>query len=178
MNDLTRWLAFFSQTGSEINEVSKKLGRYPDVCFTNKASTDGINKELLEHTNISFTCKKPVADDYFNYIGRAENTLVTLNGWLRIVPGAVCDRYRIFNGHPGFIAKYPELKGKDPQQKAIDLKLPTSGCIIHRVTSEVDSGEVVLAHEIPISRLTPDEVFTVLHDLSVNLWVKFLYKNL
>lgn len=178
MSKNTRWLAFFSQTGSEINAVSKQLGRYPDACFTNKESTDGINKELIDHTHISFTCSKPVAEDYFNYIGKSFNTVVTLNGWLRIIPAAVCDRYYIFNGHPGFITKYPQLKGRDPQQKAIDLKLPTSGCIIHRVTSEVDGGEILSAQEIPISHLEPDMIFAKLHELSVGMWTQFLYSKI
>ena len=46
-----------------------------------------------------------------------DNTLITLNGWLRIVPPDKCAKYNIYNGHPGLITKYPELKGKDPQQR-------------------------------------------------------------
>ena len=80
----------------------------------------------------------------------------------------------MWNGHPGLITKYPELKGKDPQQKAIALGLKSSGCIIHRVTPEVDSGEIVASKEIQIENLEPADVFSKLHETSVNLWVEFL----
>ena len=41
-------------------------------------------------------------------------------------PGEVCEKRNIYNGHPGLITQYPQLKGKDPQQKAIDLGLEYS----------------------------------------------------
>ena len=44
------WVAFFSQTGSEINNLSKSLGIYPDVIATNKQDMTGINEELIKLT--------------------------------------------------------------------------------------------------------------------------------
>jgi folate-dependent phosphoribosylglycinamide formyltransferase PurN len=56
------------------------------------------------------------------------DAIVTLHGWLRVIPAYVCERSRIYNGHPGLITKYPELKGKDPQVRAFikEGKYPTS----------------------------------------------------
>ena len=31
-----KWVAFFSQTGTEIVNISKKINRYPDLIVTNK----------------------------------------------------------------------------------------------------------------------------------------------
>ena len=83
----------------------------------------------------------------------------------------------MYNGHPGLITKYPELKGKDPQQKAWDLDLPTSGCVIHKVIAGVDEGPVMRDVEVSIRNLTMDQTFQALHKASVKLWVNFLRRH-
>ena len=32
----TRWITFFSQTGSEIADLSEEMGRWPDIIITNE----------------------------------------------------------------------------------------------------------------------------------------------
>ena len=38
------WITFFSQTGTEIYDLSNALGVYPDCVIHNKHNTDGVNK--------------------------------------------------------------------------------------------------------------------------------------
>jgi folate-dependent phosphoribosylglycinamide formyltransferase PurN len=83
----------------------------------------------------------------------------------------------MYNGHPGLNTRYPELKGKDPQKKAWDLNLDTSGCVIHQVTAGVDEGPIARVKEIPIRNLSLEELYTDLHELSVDLWCKFLRRH-
>ena len=168
-----KWIALFSQTGSEICEVSKEIGRWPDWVVTNKENWDDINPELIDHTIISYVPDRPDASHYKAYL-RKHDTIITLNGWLRIVPPEICDEYEIYNGHPGLITTYPELKGKDPQQKAFDLKMEYGGCVIHDVVSEVDAGKILAERTIPIKDLSLDKVYSALHNVSVHLWVDFL----
>ena len=171
------WVALFSQTGSEIHEVSEKVGRYPDMILCNKQDDfESINSNLIGKASIIFTDKVPTVDQYLQYI--PEDALVTMHGWLRIVPGEVCDKRNIYNGHPGLITKYPELKGKDPQLKAFKLELETSGCIIHKAIAEVDSGNIILEKEVPIKDMWLAQVIDKLHDTSVELWCEFLTDNL
>lgn len=167
-----KWIALFSQTGSEILEVSRRLNRFPDKIITNNQDWDTINSELINSARIEYVEKKPTIERYLELI--PEDTLTTLHGWLRIIPGDVCDGRRIVNGHPGLITEFPELKGKDPQQKAIDLGLEYSGCVIHEVVAEVDSGFITGAQKVVIKDLPADDVFEKLHDASIDLWVNFL----
>ena len=171
-----KWIALFSQTGSEIYEVSKKLGRFPDHVITNKQTWDGINQDLVDHTVICYTDEKPTIDQYNGFL--REDAIITLNGWLRIVPPEVCDKYKIYNGHPGLITEHPELKGKDPQEKAFNLGHENGGCVIHEVISEVDAGEILSEGSIPIKGLTLDDVYVKLHKVSVQLWADFLKEKL
>jgi folate-dependent phosphoribosylglycinamide formyltransferase PurN len=168
------WVALFSQTGSEIHGVSEKIGRYPDMILCNKQDDfESINSNLIGKSSITFTDKVPTVDQYLQHI--PEDALVTMHGWLRIVPGEVCEKRTIYNGHPGLITEYPQLKGKDPQQKAIDLGLEYSGCILHKATAELDGGPIVdVSDKVMVEGRTTDEVFSGLHEASVNMWVKFL----
>lgn len=172
-----KWVAFFSQSGSEIVEISERLGVYPDVVITNQQDQSKINKKINK-TALIHVPSTPSADVYRSVLGDASDKIVTLNGWLRIIPSAICDEYTMYNGHPGLITKYPELKGKDPQKKAVHLSLPTSGAVIHEVTSVLDGGTVLASDEISIEDLDTNEVISRLHKISVNLWVTFLKQKL
>jgi folate-dependent phosphoribosylglycinamide formyltransferase PurN len=177
-----RLVSLFSQTGSEILEVSKKLGRFPDVIITNN-SIDKINTELLDHTEFSTNNSvlrlvplNPSIDDYLDLFDKDD--LITLHGWLKIVPKSICEQYTIYNGHPGLITIYPFLKGKDPQKKAFDLKLNASGCVIHKVSPEVDAGEILKTRVVDIKDLDLNTTISTLHKASVELWCEFLKDKL
>lgn len=170
-----KWVALFSQTGSEILEISKRLGRFPDRVITNSQSIDKVNPELVDSTTIWYCSKVPTVEEYLSHLPK--DALITLHGWLRIIPGEVCENRNVVNGHPGLITLYPELKGKDPQEKAFKLKHETGGCVIHKAIEEVDAGSIMSEGVIPLTGLTLDEVYKNLHDLSVDLWVEYLTKG-
>ena len=179
---MAKWVTFFSQTGNEIAEVSKKIGRWPDLIITNERPSHlrTINRDVLSH-NIIMLPNKPTVEDYRRVLSEelyGKDYVISLHGWLRIMPTEIIKEYPVmYNGHPGLINKYPELKGKDPQKKAWDLNLPTSGCVIHRVTEEVDGGSIMRSDEISIRNLDMDKMFEKLHDLSIQQWVNFLRRH-
>lgn len=163
-----RWIALFSQTGSELVQISDKLGYKPHVCLTNNMNYDGSlsvrkdnHKGLMEW--LKFHC--------------TENDIITLHGYLRIIPEDIVN-LRIFNGHPGLITKHPELKGKDPQKKALQLNLSETGVIIHRVDKDVDSGPILLSKSY---RMRGDETEEILinrlREYSIDMWSDFLWER-
>lgn len=182
------WKAFFSQSGSEIYEISTRIGRFPDAIITNKnpEDMDKINPDLLERAfdRFIFIPQKPTIEEYKEAIRRAD--MVTLHGFLRILPPDICSRYRIFNGHPGLITKFPELKGKDPQKKVwINHKTTPykfHGHVIHKVVPEVDAGEIVSAKQFYSDNIYNefnglDEYIKYLHRLAIENWVEFVKKQ-
>jgi hypothetical protein len=188
------WIAFFTKTGSEIAEVANRLNRWPDYIVTNRAPDGkGIHPDLLEH-QIDYIPNNPSVADYIKLLADkydlmyqsdsysfnlywSKEVIVTLHGYMRILPPAICEAGNIYNGHPGLITKYPELKGKDPQHKAWVNAYKTSGCVIHKVTPTVDDGEVLAEIEVPING-TLDDVISTLHKNSIDLWENFLRDKL
>lgn len=171
------WIAFFSQTGSEIANISEALGRYPDLIITNKdpEKCQDVDQRIDRLYHIS---RKPSVEEYEEILSGFENPIITLHGYLRILPEEICKKYEIYNGHPGLITEYPELKGKDPQLRAFEGKYEQAGAVLHKVIPEVDEGEVIDESKFSSKDLTLDELFRILKEVSLNMWCKFLKKVL
>lgn len=173
------WIAFFSQTGGEIADIANSIGRWPDVIITNERPEHlRTIDERIEKQGYFTWANKPSEEDYISQFEKYSNLLVTLHGWLRIVPPYVCERTEIYNGHPGLITEYPELKGKDPQEKAFNLKHEQIGCVLHRVTAGVDEGRIIAEERTNAWKLELDDIFRILKDRSLYLWTDFLKKVL
>jgi folate-dependent phosphoribosylglycinamide formyltransferase PurN len=172
------WITFFSQTGSEIYNLSKKLHRSPDLIITNKQSLEEVNQNLVTEygTKILQISKSPSIEEYLQHI--PENSFVTLHGWLKIIPAEICEKYEIYNLHPANLLLHPHLKGKDPQIRAVLEGLKWSGNTIHRCTAELDSGVIKEYSTVLIEGITESEVFEKLHKDATNLWFTFLNKHL
>ena len=175
----TKWIAFFSQTGSEIADIADSIKRWPDVIITNDRPEHlrTVDERIAKQGYFTWS-NKPTEDEYIELLEAYPDALVTLHGWLRIVPEYVCERSKIYNGHPGLITKYPELKGKDPQVKAFELKHEVIGCVLHKVTAGVDEGKVIAEERVNAFGLDLEDTFRILRDRSLYLWVNFLKKVL
>ena len=176
------WIAFFSQTGSEIADIIKSTGREPDLIVTNErpSALRTIDKRIKGGVMLP---NKPSLAEYREVLKDFDNPIITLHGWLRVVPSEICAEYEIYNGHPGLITEYPELKGKDPQQRAYfgiqTGKYRIAGAVIHKVVPEVDEGEILEQESFGIKdKLSLDELFRILKEVSLDMWVKFLKKVL
>ena len=168
-----KWITFFSQTGAEIADLSESIGRWPDLIITNQRPDHlrTIDPRIVEY-GYTEVPNKPTVSDLDAVL--QDNAVITLHGWLRIMPPVICDKYLIFNGHPGLITKYPELKGKDPQVKAHKLGHEVAGAVIHRVTAGVDEGKVIMEEYFNAMQLDLDGLFRILRDRSLYMWSNLL----
>ena len=188
-----KWVAFFSQTGSEIVNISKTIGQWPDVIVTNKQSRFGINDELLSvvESTINRYVTLPEFPKEIDYLKVADilgysildekwqdEVLITLHGYLRILPPDFTKSSNIFNGHPGAIHIHPELKGLNPQKKAWKENHIRVGCVIHKVIPELDDGPIVEKCLINNNFETFIDFVDALHVASSELWINFLNERL
>lgn len=177
------WITFFSQTGTEIYNLCKELNIYPDAIVTNRHNIEGVNKDLITLTTFReyklnrtvwfMLPDKPTLESYNNVISQYENPVITLHGYLRIIPKEICEKYEIYNLHPGLIDKYPSLKGFNPQERAFKEGYDIAGCVIHRVVPEVDAGEIIMSQGTSIKNKNLNEVYDTLHDTAFDLWKSF-----
>ena len=89
-----------------------------------------------------------------------EVDLIVMAGWMRIVGKELIDSFsdRIINIHPSLLPKY---KGLNAVQQALDSKDKTTGCTVHLVTEELDSGKILHQASVPIEE---DDTLDTLSD--------------
>lgn len=167
------WITFFSQTGSEIVDLTSWLNRKPNLIVFNGSEIPEKIKKL--NVPIKQLSKKPTIEEYKSVLPD-EDFVATFHGWLRIVPPEICKHYKgkLFNGHPGLITIYPELKGKDPQIRAFQGMYPVVGSIVHELTEELDGGAVLVQESVSVMYPTSlDSIYSLLRETSLKSWLKF-----
>lgn len=169
-----KWIALFSQTGSEIVALSDAIGRKPDLIVTNKElyNTE-LHPRIKSLGTIMYANHKRLME-YFENTNPydSESTIITLHGYLRIVSEPVCRKYNIYNGHPAAIDLYPELKGKDPQERTWENKenYKFIGSVVHEVIPTVDEGKIVKVVHFTNAATSIDDLYNTLKVASLSAW--------
>lgn len=172
------WIALFSHTGKEIEDICVALDTYPTIICTNNPGGSGKRNmctTLYLDTNSWDSAK------YRSIFETCNNPVITLHGWMKIIPSDICNEYEIYNGHPALINEYPQLKGKDMQLAVINEldKYPYIGSVIHKCTPEVDCGEILDVEKIHNFRVYDKRlIFDVLRNTSLLTWLRFLPEKL
>ena len=91
------WVAFFSQTGSEIANISEQLNRWPDLIIVNERNIERTIDSRLQNQNVKFVSNRPTTEELYDILSSYNNPIVTLHGWLRIMPPSICKSYDIYN---------------------------------------------------------------------------------
>ncbi len=169
---MPRWFAMFSQTGGELKSIMKNTGKCPDAILTNNLESKAF-KDMIQH--------RP--QELYNYLieSAQPGDMITLHGYLRVIPQDVLEQLKdvyIVNGHPAPIEDYPELKGKDPQERLIKGILAGEysclGATLHEVVAEVDAGKVIKAYAAAPLSNTYEGLWSELYQLSIELWTDFI----
>lgn len=167
------WIAMFTRSGKTLADVCERVGYWPDCVYTNNfkhldpriLQQPGLYR--LSHDNIM----KVLRNQYF------QGYLITLMGYLNIIPPNICKSYSIYNLHPANIKDYPEYKGKDPIERIFkDNRLEALGNVLHKVVSEVDSGEIVQVELYKAD--TIDDAYNMANEYAVKMWAKLLEMEL
>ena len=114
----------------QINSISKKK----IFNYKNFADTEKNISTLLKKEKIKFIC---------------------LAGFMKILSKDFIKKFdgKIINIHPSLLPKY---KGLNTHSRAIKNKDKFSGCTVHFVTEQLDSGKIILQKKVKI--LTKDNI--------------------
>ena len=172
------WYALYSQTGSEIHEICLATGLKPFLVLTDNRS-DPISRRG-NYTSVVCGSREVLEQRLLDWA--ASGDLITMHGYKRIVSPATVRALKargvkFLNGHPGAIDLYPELRGLDPQKRAIEAGYSTVGCVIHEVEPELDSGKILASEHIQV-RPYGAEVYEQLHYLMTQMWIKLFKEKL
>jgi formyltetrahydrofolate-dependent phosphoribosylglycinamide formyltransferase len=109
----------------------------------------------IPHVNI----KSANEDEIIQLFQAWRVDLIVLAGWMRIVSSKLIDAFpnRIINIHPSLLPKY---KGLNAVQQALDSDDLVTGCTVHYVTEELDSGAIICQAEVAIGHRDTLETLT------------------
>ena len=105
-------------------------------------------KKRAERLDIR-SCYSKDEDEIIALFNAYNVDLIVMAGWMRIVSKKFCEAFsgRIINLHPSLLPKY---KGLDAVERAIKAGETETGCSVHFVTEELDSGAIIKQQEVPI----------------------------
>ncbi len=115
----------------------------------------------------------PETEDEWKLL-RALNFDVAISlGFMRHIPSVFFKHTLTINVHPG---KLPCFKGKDPHLQALNAGAKQTAVTIHKVTEEIDCGEILVEVPVLISATdNPESLDSRLRYVSVYATAAFLH---
>lgn len=136
-----RWQARF---GARVAAVLSNKAAAQGLAW---AKEQGMATAALDHT--AYGSREAFDAALMAEIDRHNPTLVVLAGFMRILTPGFVQHYegRLVNIHPSLLPAFPGLK---THQRAIEMGCRFAGATVHRVTSELDHGEILAQAVVPV----------------------------
>ena len=119
----------------------------PDAFARQRAEKFGIPAILVNHRN--YKSRKALDLAIINILEQYNVDLVIMAGWMRIVTQVLIDAFpeRILNIHPSLL---PSFKGIHAIEQAFNYGVKVTGCTVHLLSLEVDSGKIIKQAAVPV----------------------------
>ena len=127
--------------------VACVVSNRPNASGLQIAAALGIPTQTIDHRQ--FESRDAFDAALQSCIDAYAPTLVVLAGFMRILTPGFVQHYagRLINIHPSLL---PAFTGLDTHQRAIDAGCQVAGTTVHRVTVDLDSGDLLGQAVVPI----------------------------
>jgi phosphoribosylglycinamide formyltransferase-1 len=154
----------FEAIAQAINEgrLNAKIGvliyNNPDAKVKERADRLNIPTVLLNHRD--YKTRKALDQAIVEVFQAHGVEWVVMAGWMRIITQELLNAYpqKVINIHPSIL---PSFKGINAVEQALSARVKVTGCTVHLVDLEVDSGEILIQAVVPI---LADDTADSLHD--------------
>ncbi len=139
-------------------QVQVLLYNNPGAKAAARADRWGIPSVLLNHRE--FDSREALDGAIVETLQQHGVEWVIMAGWMRIVTPVLINAFprRILNIHPSLL---PSFKGNRAVEQALAAGVKITGCTVHLVVPEVDSGDIIMQAAVPV---LPDDTLETLHD--------------
>lgn len=122
-------------------EIRAVISNRPDAYGLQRAEKAGITTHVLDHND--YPDRESFDQTMIRLIDSHQPALVILAGFMRILSDNFVNHYqdRMLNIHPSLL---PEFRGLNTHQRVLEAERNRHGVSIHYVTSELDSGPLVI----------------------------------
>lgn len=138
-------------------EIKLLISNNPNSKVLSKSSKLNIPFLLLNHRN--YSSRRIYDKEIVSIFSKLNIEGIVMAGWMRIVTSVLIDAYpnRIINIHPSLL---PSFRGVNAIDQALKAGVLISGCSVHIVKDEVDSGPLLIQAAVPIYRSDDKETLT------------------
>lgn len=129
----------------------------PRAKVVERAKKFGVTSILLNHRD--YSTREDLDQDLVKTFNQYDVDWVVMAGWMRIVTPVLIDAFpqKIINLHPSLLPSFP---GIHAIEQALEAGVKITGCTVHLVELEVDSGPILMQAAVPI---LPDDTPETLH---------------
>ena len=137
-------------------EVTVLIYNNPTATVVERAKRLGIPAICLDHRQ--FATRELLDQAIVEVLVSHQADWVVMAGWMRIVTPILIHAFpnRVLNIHPSLL---PSFKGSKAIEQAFQSGVKITGCTVHHVVTEVDSGDIVMQAAVPV--LTNDTLETL-----------------
>ena len=150
---------FISGNGSNLKSIIKNSRDYNfpikiELIISNNIKANGLKiakKYSIPYKYFSTRNKKLFERNSLFDIKKRNIKFLCLAGFMKVLSNNFIKSFhhKIINIHPSLLPKY---KGLDTHERVLKNKEKYSGCTVHYVTSELDSGKIILQKRIRIDK--------------------------
>tara|TARA_B100000945_G_scaffold87615_1_gene68145 strand:+ start:609 stop:1247 length:639 start_codon:yes stop_codon:yes gene_type:complete len=128
-------------------EIIKLITNKSNAGCINKAISSKIRYEVINDKD--FKTSEEFEYQIINALSNNQIELIVLAGWMKILSERFINSFknRIINIHPSLL---PSFKGNKAIERAFINKSLITGCSVHFVVPEVDSGELIVQGALAI----------------------------
>ena len=128
-------------------EIVSIIASRPDAAGLAWAKAQGLPTVAVDHK--SYATREAFDETVHAALVAARTDLIALAGFMRIQSAAFVQKWqgRQLNIHPSLL---PLFKGLHPHKQALDAGVKISGCSVHFVTEEMDSGPIIAQAAVPV----------------------------
>jgi len=129
----------------------------PQAKVKERAEQYNIQAVLIDHRK--YQQREALDQEIVRVLQSYNVDWVIMAGWMRIVTQVLLDGYcdRVINIHPSLL---PSFKGIRAIEQALSAKVKITGCTVHLVNLEVDSGAIIMQVAVPV---LADDTLETLH---------------
>jgi phosphoribosylglycinamide formyltransferase-1 len=129
----------------------------PDAKAAIKAEKWGVESVLLNHRD--YKSREKFDSKIVQILQQYDVKFVIMAGWMRLVTQVLIDAFpqRMINIHPSLL---PSFKGVQAVEQALAARVKITGCTVHLISLEVDSGEILIQAAVPV---LPEDTPETLH---------------
>lgn len=115
-----------------------------------RAKRHNIPNFVIPHKN--YKQREDFEKELIKKFDEKKSDLICLAGFMRILTPYFVNyyKYKIMNIHPALLPAFKSLYGEKVHQAVIESGVKFSGCTVHFVTEEVDSGPIILQRIVPV----------------------------